>query len=444
MRILFLSSIFPHGTARVTGTFNLQRCRALAAEHKIRVVAPRSFLDVWRSRGRNSVEDRWVHETYGLDVSYPTYFYTPGFARAEYGEQMWWSIRSHLRRVVAEFQPEAVISYWAHPDGEVALRIAQPLGIPSVVIIGGSDVLLLPQDRRRRPKIERVLRQSSAVVTVSEGLRQVVIQLGADPRSVLTNYQGVDDQVFSDGDPQEARQRLNLPANRRLLLWIGRMVDVKGLDLLIAAFHLAHQRDPSLLLMLVGDGPLRESLQADVDRRGLSEHVLFAGAKPQEQLPDWYRACDLFVLSSWSEGLPNVLREALACGRPFVSTNVGSVREIADSHGQPPFAELVTVGDAVAMSDAIARALHPRYRAAARIAPARSWRETARGKIALLERLRAGLPAHGADNPHTQSNDLVKPPSAFVSDRLDGAADLDIAPTPPAEPRHDASLVCSN
>ncbi len=423
MRILFLSSIFPHGTARVTGTFNLQRCRALAAEHEFCVVAPRSFLDVWRTRHQNAVEDRWVPETYGLDVSYPTYFYTPGFARAEYGEMMWWSLRGHLRRVVDRFRPDVVVSYWAHPDGEVALRVAQPLGIPSVVIVGGSDVLLLPKDRRRRPKIERVLRETSAVVTVSEGLRQTVIQLGADPQRVVVNYQGVDDQLFSDGDALAARQRLSLPNDRRLLLWIGRMVDVKGLDLLIAAFQVAHQRDPRLMLMLVGNGPLKKSLQADVHRRGLTEHVLFAGPKTQEQLPDWYRASDLFVLSSWSEGLPNVLRESLACGRPFVSTDVGSVREIADSKGQPPFAELVTTRDATDFANAIAHAIKPEYLAAARIAPARSWRETARGKIALLERLLQGVPAHGIDDPFCRTNDLVKPPNAFVSDQLVGAVE---------------------
>jgi glycosyltransferase involved in cell wall biosynthesis len=409
MRILFFSSIFPHGTARVTGTFNLQRCRALARENEVRIVAPRSFLDVWKSRHDNENGDRWVFESYGLTVSYPRYFYTPGCARQFYGEMMWWSVRRHLQRVVSEFQPEAVISYWAHPDGEVALRVARSLSIPSVLIVGGSDVLILPQDRRRRSKIQRVLRESSAVVTVSEGLRQAVIELGVDPQSVLTNYQGVDENLFYCGDSAVARAALSLPTDRKLLLWIGRMVPVKGLETLIAAFDLAHQRDTQLMLLLVGDGPLRAEIQADVNRRGLREHVLFAGAVPQEQLGDWYRASDLVVLSSWSEGLPNVLREALACGRPFVSTDVGSVREIADSKGLPRFAELVPAGDATAMATAIEQALHPAYRTSAELVPTRSWRETARGKVALLERLRQGLPAQSLTNPHTQTNDLIKP-----------------------------------
>lgn len=388
MRILFLSSIFPHGTARVTGTFNLELCRSLAAEHDLRVVAPRSFLDVWRTRRKNHAADRWVAETTGIEVTYPSYFYTPGFARSLYGESMWWSVRRHLGRVVEQFQPEAIVSYWAHPDGEVAMRTAQPLGIPSVVIIGGSDVLLLPNDRRRRPKIQRVLRESSAVMTVSEGLRHAVIDLGKDPLRVHTIYQGVDDKLFFPGDAETARQRLALPADRRLLLWVGRMVEVKGLDTLIAAFDLARQKQSDLHLLLVGDGPLRASVQADVQRRGLGDHVMFAGAQSPAQLPDWYRAADLFVLSSRSEGLPNVLREAVACGRPFVSTDVGSVREIAESQAGSPFAELVPVGDATAMAIAIERVLRPEYLSVAQSVPCRSWHDTSLDLVSLLRSLR--------------------------------------------------------
>ncbi|MFM9964203.1 MAG: glycosyltransferase, partial [Planctomycetaceae bacterium] len=336
-----------------------------------------------------------------LTVSYPTYFYTPGFARSWYGESMWLSVRRHLKRVVEQFQPEALVSYWAHPDGEVALRTAQPLGIPSVVIVGGSDVLLLPNDRRRRPKIQRVLRESSAVMTVSEGLRQAVIDLGTDPSRVHTIYQGVDTDLFCPGDARSARQRLWLPTDRRMLLWVGRMVDVKGLDTLIAAFDRVRERQPDLHLLLVGDGPLRASLQADVQRRGLTDHVTFAGAQSPAQLPDWYRAADLFVLSSKSEGLPNVLREAVACGRPFVSTDVGSVREIAQSDDGSPFAELVPVGDEAAMSRAIERVLRPEYVAVARSVPSRSWSDTAHELAALLSKLRGKLNVRRTHNvPH--------------------------------------------
>lgn len=391
MRILFYSSTFPHGTARVAGTFNLELCRALAIGHDVRVVAPRSFVDAWRSRGSQSdriAADDWVRETTGITATYPKYFYTPGVGRHRYGDWQWLSVGRHLQSVVKEFQPDAVVSYWAHPDGEVGLRVAQEAKIPSVVLVGGSDVLLLPRDRRRRPKIERVLRESSAVMTVSNGLRQAVIDLGTDPSRVATINQGVDDELFHPGSQADARQALSLPTDRKYLLWVGRMVDVEGLETLIEAFDLAQQRIPKLQLLLVGDGPERGAVQRDVDRRGLNDFVRFIGPQSQSELPNWYRAADMMVMSSLSEGLPNVLREAVSCGRPFVSTDVGSVREIADSRGGPAFAELVPIRDATAMAAAIGRALRPEYLAAAQLFPRRSWRDTADDLVELLQRLR--------------------------------------------------------
>ncbi len=391
MRILFFSSIFPHGAARVTGTYNLDLCRALAAEHSVRVVAPRTFMNVWHQR-RNGLEsranDNWVTEQFGLPVSYPTTYFVPKLGRRFFGTEMWWSVRRHLRQVLAEFQPDAIVSYWAHPDGEVGLRAARELGIPAVNIVGGSDVLILPKNRARRRCIVRVLTESDGVMSVSEKLRQGAIELGVPSQQIHTIYQGIDGERFYPGDAAIARRQLSLPLDRKILLWVGRMAEVKGLDVLIAAVDELRQRIPNVLLVLVGSGPLRDSVATDVAWRELSEHVRFAGSQLPEALPDWYRAADVTVLSSTSEGLPNVLRESLACGRPFVSTDVGSITEIADSAGGAAWSELVPVGDANAFAAAIERVLQPEYLAAAQAWPRRVWTDTARELVQLLNQLR--------------------------------------------------------
>ncbi len=410
MRILFFSSIFPHATAPVTGTFNWELCRALAAEHEVRVVAPRSFLDVWRHRQTRHEEasgNHCVSETFGIDASYPTFFYVPKVGRQYFGTAMWHSVRKHLDGVLDEFRPEAIVSYWAHPDGEVGLRAARQIGVPAIVNVGGSDVLLLTKSAARRRKVVRVLMESDAVTTVSEGLRQKVIELGVPPERVVTIYQGVDTERFHQGDMQQARKLLSLPADRPLLLWVGRMVDVKGLDVLIAAIDQLRQRVPNVLLALAGDGPQRDAVVRDVFRRGLQDHVRLVGPIQHLQLPDWYRAVNLSVLSSWSEGLPNVLRESLACGRPFVSTDVGSVREIADSRGGPPFAEYVPIGDALTMAQAIERVLHHDYIAAAQTLPSRTWLQSTKELTEVLRRARGELPAEThCDNRYVVSNGL--------------------------------------
>src|SRR5262249_12721472 len=104
---------------------------------------------------------------------------------------------------------------------------------------------------------------------------------------------------------------------------------VKGLDILIEACSILGSRGVKWRLYLVGDGPERSRLQQDLARRGLTDRCKFVGLVGQENLRWWYRAADLFVLPSRSEGVPNVLREAQACGLPFVASDVGGMGEIA-------------------------------------------------------------------------------------------------------------------
>src|SRR5262249_35970521 len=159
---------------------------------------------------------------------------------------------------------------------------------------------------------------ADAVVTASEDLRTKVIELGVNPHKVQVVYRGVDQHVFVPGERGEARRRLGIAPELPTLVWVGRMVPVKGLDVLLEAAARLRDHGVDFRLHLVGDGPLRSSLEEQSRRRGLSEVISFKGRVDNHSLPDWYRAADLTVLPSRSEGVPNVLRESLACGTPFV------------------------------------------------------------------------------------------------------------------------------
>jgi len=385
MNILFISETFPDAAHPAQGTYNEALCRALAVRHRVRVVSPRPWIEALphRLRGRRYETPEKVRAS-GIEALYPTHYYLPRVREWNYGQRMWQSVRRSVARHAAEGAFDAVLSYWAHPDGEAGLMAAQSLGIPSAVIVGGSDVLMLPKRKNRGACVTRVLTESSAVFTVSEGLRQAVIGLGIDPAKVHTTYQGVDGEVFCSGDQSEARKRVGLrETGARRLVWVGRMVPVKRVDLLIEAAHLLWQEGLRFSLHLVGDGPLRRQLQTRVSDLGLRECVFFEGAVSHARLPDWYRAADLVVLSSASEGLPNVLREAAACGTPFVSTDIGSIREIAD----PGFSRLVPPGSAPHLAKGIREALAPELRDAAQRYWPRSWANCARDIEEHFERL---------------------------------------------------------
>lgn len=330
MRLLFLSSEFPNACEPTKATFNGDLCRALAEHHEVTVVAPISWWDELRTRCRHPWRP-WPRRRRldRLVVDHPRFYYTPGKLRTWYGSFLWWSLRATVSRILRGPRPDCVLSYWAHPDGEAAVRLARALGVPSVVMVGGSDVLLLTRDPRRQECIRRVLQQADAVMAVSRDLAEKVVALGVAPQRVHVLRRGVEGSLFSPGDRATARQELGLPADQRLLLWVGRMVPVKGLDTLLAACERLRQRTPDFQLCLVGDGPLRPALVAEVQQRGLSAHVTFAGSVEHAELGPWFRAADVTVLPSRSEGVPNVLLESLACGTPFVASAVGGVPEIA-------------------------------------------------------------------------------------------------------------------
>jgi teichuronic acid biosynthesis glycosyltransferase TuaC len=372
MRLVFLSNVYPNPIAPGKGTFNASFVRALAEEDQIRVICPVSWTDQLRAKrslgrmGKN-------REGLNLSVAYPTYYFTPRILRSWYGEFMDWSIGSCVEQALKEVRPDAIVSYWAHPDGAVAVKYARRAGIPAIVMVGGSDVLLLAKAGARRKKILDVLRQADRVVAVSEDIARRLERDGISRDKLKVIRRGVEEEIFSPGDRLEARQRLGLPESRRIVIAVGRLVGVKGFDQLISAFKQLKDNGEDLLGFILGEGELRTSLQRQIDSLGLSDRVFLPGGQQQVRLADWYRAADLTVLSSWSEGVPNVLLESIACGTPFVATDVGGVSEIAD----PVQDRLVKAGDVRGMAEAIAGQLKTEPLTTARRFQPMSWGESA-------------------------------------------------------------------
>jgi glycosyltransferase involved in cell wall biosynthesis len=394
MKLLFLSNVFPNPWQPTKGTFNLELLRALARRHEVRVVAPVSWVEEWQGRRKGGARPGAGRRAVvgGIETHYPRFYYPPKVLRSLYGEFFWYSVRPTVRRLLDESRPDAVIGYWAHPDGEAALRVARSVNVPGVVMVGGSDVLLLARQSRRRRCVAAVLRQADAVVTASRDLKEKVAAFGIDPGKIHVAYRGVATDRFIPGDRHEARRRLGIPVDRPTLLWVGRMVPVKGLDVLLQACGRLRDQGVAFRLHLVGDGPLGKVLEAETHNRGLSGAVSFVGSVPHEALPDWYQAADLTVLPSRSEGVPNVLRESAACGTPFVASRVGGIAEIAE----PDRDRLVAPEDPAALAEAIAASLREASPARPAGNSPAGWDEAAEALVRILQPL---VGAGGVHNP---------------------------------------------
>ena len=167
-------------------------------------------------------------------------------------------------------------------------------------------------------------------------------------RRVHAVPKGVDAGLFRP-DGSDVRAKLGL-AGRRIVLSVGRFVPIKNMTLLVDSVALMRQTDPTVQLVLVGEGPERSALEQQAARLGVADAVTFTGYVSQEHMAPYYRAADVFALASEFDNSPNVVLEAMACGVPVVATDVGGVAEyvVVDRGGS-----LVPRGDATAMARAL-------------------------------------------------------------------------------------------
>lgn len=167
-------------------------------------------------------------------------------------------------------------------------------------------------------------------------------------------FQPPSDAGVTTANRSAHRETLRLAGDTRLLIFVGRLDRQKDPLLLLEAFARAAAQDGALHLVIVGDGALRGEVQAGIRARGLQGRVSLLGAVGAVAISGWLRAADLFVLSSAYEGMPIAVLEALACGLPVVSTDVGEIRRVVHD-GLTGM--LATARDAAALAAAISSTL---------------------------------------------------------------------------------------
>lgn len=353
MKILFLSNVFPNSLHPAKGTFNCSMIQALSELHPTHVVSPVSWLDELshRIKQKTRLNREWlpVESTNRLSVEYPRFYYSPKILHPHYGQFLYWSIRKSLNRAITRFQPDIILSYWLHPDGEVAVRAAQQHGLPVVVMTGGSDILLLTRNRHRRRAIKTVLQQADGIITVSNDIMSAVKNMKIHPDKIHTVYRGVNRSLFTPGNQQAARQRLGLPLDRKIIVSVGRLEPVKGHTVLLDACLKISKQGIPFTCYVLGNGSLETTLLQKAKDYGLEGLFQLSGSQQQSRLADWYRAADVIALPSLSEGIPNVLLEAISCGKQFVASRVGGIPEIAD----PIRDQLVAPNDPDELAEAI-------------------------------------------------------------------------------------------
>jgi glycosyltransferase involved in cell wall biosynthesis len=287
-----------------------------------------------------------------IPVSYPVFFYIPKVASWLNGPLMFFSLLPQWMRVKRE-KPKAIYATWAFPDAFAAVLLARMSGIRVVVKVHGTDVEVLSNHRIRRVLAVWALNHASAVVSVSAYLRDMLVDLGVQPKKLTVIYNGVDGEKFLPLDRAVCRTKLNLSISKKIILYVGNLKSDKGVVDLVKAFITVAAGNNNVMLVYAGDGIARAEIERLSNQSGLGEAVRLLGKVSHDALPEWISASDVLCLPSHHEGVPNVLLEAASCGTPCVATTVGGIPEVVT----PASGLLVVPGDVAALARALIDAL---------------------------------------------------------------------------------------
>ena len=385
LRIALVTPILPVPHDQTRGRYIHETARALSKLATVRVyfpqvkyprlpgLSPRSFL-----AGQVGPDYRLD----GIELEPYTYPGLPGLSRISNGFVGGLALQRRLRK----FSPDLVLAYWVYPDGFAARRAARKLGVPCIVGARGFDIHV--RSGVNVMMTRRTLEGVDAMLTVSQAMRHAAIEeFGVPPGKVHAVINGIDTTVFHPRPQGEMRAKLGVPTNARLLVYVGRFVETKGMRELVEAFRRLGSQDPLLHLALVGDGVMRQELSALVRESGLSTRVFMPGGLQPEQVAEWIGAGDVLTLPSWSEGYPNVVVEGIACGRPVVATSVGGTGEIINGDN----GIMVPRRDVDALENGLAEALRRDWnREAMAAAIRRDWNDVAHDTLAVCEQVLRG------------------------------------------------------
>jgi len=333
LNIAFVSNLFPSKIEPTRGMFNKQLVQSISKQCKVTVVCPLPYfpsINLFKKYEKwffySQIPNKYVWE--GTLVYSPKYFMIPKISEAFHSFLVFYSIFRVLRFLKLKNRVDIVNAHYLYPDGVASYWACRFLKIPIVLSALGSDVNVYAHKPLISKQIIKSLNECSKATTVSGDLAKKLINLGASSNKIDVILNGVDFSLFQLRNKIEVRSSLSIPKYKKLIVYVGRLSEEKGVKVLIDAARLLKKEGTiDLKVVIIGDGPLRSNLENEAIHKNCS-FISFLGFLNLGDISKWLNAADLLCLPSLSEGCPNVILEALCSGLPVVASNVGGIPEL--------------------------------------------------------------------------------------------------------------------
>lgn len=387
--VLALSTLYPNPVNPRFGTFVARSLEALArrGDWRVTLVNPIGLPPLALGRYRPLADLPEVSEEGGITVYRPRFTLIPRIGARRNAAAIARAALPLVRRIHAETPIDLIDAQFFFPDGPAAAEIALQTGLPLSIKARGSDISFWgDQDFARRQMLEAAS-AATGLLAVSRDLAGQMAAMGMDAGKITVHYTGLDRDRFRPFGHTQLRSQLSrelgfvMPDNAPLLVSVGALIERKGQGIAIAALD----EVPGARLVLVGKGEDEARLRALAVSAGVADRVHFAGSIDHDLLPLILSAADIMVLPTVAEGLANAWVEALACGTPVVTSDVGGARELisCDTAGR------LVARNAAAVAAGINAVLNnpPAREAVAALTDSFSWEANAETLAAHYERL---------------------------------------------------------
>lgn len=231
---------------------------------------------------------------------------------------------------------DVIHAQWLLPNGFIAAALCKIYKLPLIITMQGSDMLVAKQNPFFKRVAKWTLKQTAMVSSVTPTFLPELAALGVSEQQRCLIPNGVDPTAFALAGEKERgythlRKELSIPSGDAVVFALGRVVLKKGFDILIQALSIVKQRYPNVTLIIGGDGTDLQRLKTLARELGVSERVRFPGTINRANVATYFHLCDIFTLpavfdpSGNVDGCPNVILEAMACGKPVVASRISGI-----------------------------------------------------------------------------------------------------------------------